>query len=114
MGGGINRLFSILVNMNSIEGGFLGIDEVENGFHHSKLTGVFAALLDGRKRSRTHLAMATHSIEALVAMAQAAGDRYEEDLAIVHMHREKDDSVRAHVYGGRDAIASVELGYEVR
>jgi hypothetical protein len=114
LGGGINRLFSMLINMDWCRNGFLGVDEVENGFHYSKLPGVFRALVEGRKANKAQLALATHSHEALDALVRAAYDLSPDDLAVVHMRRDEQDTVRAHVYGGRDAIASVDLGYELR
>ena len=114
LGGGINQLFRFIINVAFARGGFVGIDEVENGFHHSRHRDVFVRLFEVANRNNTQLFMTTHSAEALRALVDAATETNEDDFAVVHLRREKDDATFAKVFRGQDALASLDLGYELR
>lgn len=114
LGGGINSLFRFLVNLDYARGGYVGIDEVENGFHHSRHSQLFSVLFDMARLNKTQLFMTTHSGEALKAAVKAAHSTLQDDFAVVHMRRERDKSVAVKVFREHDALASVELGYELR
>lgn len=113
-GGGMNNLFRFLVNLDYARGGFLGIDEIENGFHHSRLARIFSCLISSSLATGTQLMMSTHSAEAIAAFVAAADSVGPNDLAVVHLSRQEDESVVAKTFRGRDAISSVKLGYELR
>lgn len=110
----MNNLFRFLINLDYVRGGFLGIDEIENGFHHSRLAGIFSCLLSSSLATRTQLMMSTHSGEAIAAFVAAADSVGPDDLAVVHLSRQEDETVVAKTFRGRDAISSVKLGYELR
>ncbi|MBI4719008.1 MAG: AAA family ATPase [Planctomycetes bacterium] len=113
LGGGINNLFRFLVAIDGAPGGLVAIDEVENGIHHSRLLGVFKALISAASEYGTQLVLSTHSAEALEAIGLAAGEA-PEILAVVRLDRGEDGSVEADVLQGADAVNSVRLGYELR
>ena len=110
----MNNLFRFLVNLDYTRGGFLGIDEIENGFHHSRLADVLSCLLASSVATRTQLMMSTHSAEAIAAFVAAADSVGPNDLAVVHLARREDETVVAKTFRGREAISSVKLGYELR
>lgn len=114
LGGGINGLFGFIINVAFARGGFVGIDEVENGFHHSLHREVFVRLFEAANRNNTQLFLTTHSAEALRALVDAATETKEDDFAVVHLRREKDDAIFAKVFREHDALASLDLGYELR
>ncbi len=114
LGGGINALFRFIVNVNFARGGFIGIDEVENGFHHSLHREVFVILFEVAKSNNAQLFITTHSAEALRALVDAATKTEEDDFGVVHLRREKDDAIFAKVFREQDALASLDLGYELR
>lgn len=113
LGGGVSNLLRYVLCLISTPDGFLGIDEIENGFFHQRLPEVFEGILKLRRKTQTQLMMATHSREALQAITVAARNVCSDDLAIVHLRREN-GIVRPTVLRGEEAIASVELGYELR
>jgi predicted ATPase len=114
LGSGANKLFQLFVNLHYTQGGFLGIDEVENGLYYRHHASIFKHLLMASRQTKTQLVMSTHSAEALRAIAEAAKQVGPGDLAVVHLRRNKDDSVFAKTFRGADAVASLELGYELR
>jgi AAA15 family ATPase/GTPase len=114
LGGGINGLFRFILTVTFARGGFVGIDEVENGFHHSLHREVFVRLFEVANRNNTQLFLTTHSAEALRALVDAATETDEDDFAVVHLRREKDDAIFAKVFREKDALASLDLGYELR
>jgi len=114
LGGGINNLFRYLLAIVTVQGGAVGIDEVENGIHHSLLREVFKALVDCALIEKTQLFLTTHSAEALEAIGQACQGTPKNTLSVVHLEREKDDSLRVNTFCGADAVSSLRLGYELR
>lgn len=88
LGGGMNNVFRFLVNLDFVKGGYLGIDEIENGIHHSLQADVSGHLFQLAKRNRTQLFLTTHSAEALRAFVHAASRTSEDDFAVVHLRRE--------------------------
>ena len=73
LGEGFNRTFSIAVAMDSISGGMLLIDEIENGLHHSVMKDVFAQLFELAVRFDVQVVASTHSAECIRAAYGALG-----------------------------------------
>ncbi|HKW86465.1 MAG TPA: ATP-binding protein, partial [Nitrospiraceae bacterium] len=67
MGGGITRLTTILLSIADAPDGLVLIDEIENGFHYSSLTGVWRAIRELAIMTRTQIFAATHSMECIMA-----------------------------------------------
>jgi predicted ATPase len=114
LGGGVVNSFRYAVSLAYVRSGFLGIDEVENGLYYHRLPEIFSALVQARKRIGTQLMLATHSDEALTALADAAMEHDPDQFAVVHLRREQDDSIRATVIKGRDAKSMRDHGYDLR
>ncbi len=114
LGGGLNNFFRFLVNLGHVRGGWLGIDEIENGIHHSRLRNVFGHLIDNAVSGNTQLMMTTHSNEAVRALAEASREKLFSDVAVVHLRRESSDRVLATTFRGKDLASAVDLGYEIR
>jgi energy-coupling factor transporter ATP-binding protein EcfA2 len=114
LGGGLNNVFRFLVNLGHVRGGWLGIDEIENGIHHSRLRSVFEHLIDNAVSGNTQLMITTHSGEAVRALADVSKARLFSNVAILHLRRESSDQVRATTFRGEDLASAVDLGYEIR
>jgi energy-coupling factor transporter ATP-binding protein EcfA2 len=117
LGGGLSNVFRYLVNFDYARGGFLGIDEVENGIHHSALRSVFRHLVQGAIQANTQLIMSTHSheaVEALSAVVQEYVPGQREQIGAIHLRRDEQDAVALTCLTGDDLVSSVELGYELR
>lgn len=114
LGGGANNFFKFMVNLDAVRGGWLGIDEVENGFFHRRQPELFKNLFIASRAANVQLMLATHSHEALGAMIEAVPKSELSDLAVVHLRRESDDEVRATVLPGPRARSSYVHGYDLR
>jgi hypothetical protein len=114
LGGGINNLFRNVLAIVSVQGGLVGIDEVENGIHHSILPDVFNTLVECALHEKTQLLLTTHSAEALEALGLACKGKPKRTLTVVHLNRNQADTVNANVFRGSDAVSSLRLGYELR
>jgi hypothetical protein len=116
LGGGLNNVFRYLVSLDSVRGGFLGIDEVENGIHYSHLQSIFQTLVQASLETGTQLMMSTHSREAVQALATVAAEfmaPYQGRIGALHVRREG-DVVTPTWFVGEEFISSVQLGYEMR
>ncbi|MEW6249809.1 MAG: AAA family ATPase [Planctomycetota bacterium] len=117
LGGGVNNLLRYLVSLDYVRGGFLGIDEIENGIHHTALPDVFRTLVQRSIETDTQLMMATHSgeaVSALSAVAQEYMPPLNQRIGAIHAARAADDAVRLTWFVGEELTSSVELGYEIR
>ncbi len=114
MGGGINNVFRFLVNLDYTRGGWLGIDEIENGIYYKLLPDLLSKLVDAALSTRTQLMMTTHSGEAVRALAAVSKERLYNDVGIVHLRRDPAGGIRSTRYRGDEFVASTELGYELR
>jgi len=67
IGGGINRLLSMILAIYDASDGVVLIDEVENGFHYSILEMVWQAIFESAKRFNVQVLATTHSYETIKA-----------------------------------------------
>jgi hypothetical protein len=114
LGGGINNIFMYFVDLDATRGGWLGIDEIDNGIHYKHLPKIVRMLVDGAVDSQTQLMMSTHSHEAVKALVSAGEERMYDAVGVVHLQREPDGQIVATQFRGKDLAASVDLGYELR
>lgn len=124
LGDGVNRLLSLLLHISGVKGGYVLVDEVENGFHHSTLEDVWRVLYDAAKTWNCQLFATTHSYECLAAYSGALEPLAPNDYSYVRMQRTEsevigDGAVKSHKITAtqypsdvlRDAIAGA---WEVR
>lgn len=114
LGGGANALFRYLLALQRVAGGILAIDEVEGGFYYRRVDAVFRALLVAARLSGTQIFCTTHSQEVLAALVKAANDLPGDDLSVISVYRSPGGHIAAQVLHERDALNSLELGYELR
>jgi hypothetical protein len=113
MGEGVGRIFSLLLNIASVEGGILLIDEIENGLHHSVMPDVWKAIAIAARSADVQIFATTHSWECIQAAHEAfsKSDRY--DFRLHRLDRVGDD-VEAVTYDKETLETSVTMGLEVR
>lgn len=117
LGGGVNNVFRYLTSLSYARGGFLGMDEVENGIHYTALPTVFRTLVQLCFESGTQLLMSTHSRDAVVALSGVAQEYMPPSrsrIGAIHLSRGGENNVRLTWFVGDEFTSSVELGYEVR
>ncbi len=68
LGDGVRRVLTIALNLQSVRGGMLLIDELETAIHKGALIGVLRWLTQAADHFDTQLFMTTHSLEAVDAV----------------------------------------------
>ncbi len=71
LGDGLARLTSILLRIATAPNGYVVIDEIENGFHHSVLTEIWRAISAAAEANDTQIFATTHSLEVIRAAQDA-------------------------------------------
>ena len=114
LGGGMVRLFHILIAMREAAGGMILLDEIENGLHHSVLTEVWTCIRELAAELEVQVFATTHSLECLDA-AIAAFEDNPDDLA-VHSLRQREDNNRivAASFRGEALLGAREINLEIR
>ena len=113
LGDGAVRLFGIALSLVSSRNGFLVIDEVENGIHHSVLRDFWAMVLQASADNDVQVLATTHSSDCIKAFAHAAVDTYDSDGVLVRLER-AGSGHRAVVYPETELEIAAEQRIEVR
>ena len=71
-------------------------------------------MLCQRKQVDTQLMLATHSLEALAAIIDAATEHDPDQFAVVHLRRDSENEVHVTVIPGVDAKSSLDHGFDLR
>ena len=113
LGEGVLRIFGIALTLASSRTGFLLIDEVENGIHHSVQESFWTALLDGANRNQVQVIATTHSWDAVAGYARAVTKDDRVDGALYRIER-RGNSIRAVAYTEAELVRVADNGNEVR
>jgi len=71
LGDGIRHLISIVTSLYKCKNGYLFIDEIDNGIHHSKLDKLWNIILTISKQQNVQVFATTHSKECIKALLTA-------------------------------------------
>jgi len=114
MGGGTTRLLSVALAMLNFQNGYVLIDEVENGLHHSAQTILWDAIFTWAQKLNIQVFASTHSMECVRAFTGCAKSAlFGVDAMLFRIEREGDKS-RAVEYTRESLAESLESGWEVR
>jgi hypothetical protein len=112
-GQGVQRLIQIVTAAQECAGGFLLIDEIESGIHHSFLRSLWETIFDIAFQSKIQIFLTTHSYECLQSAAMVANELEGQQLAIHRLERRGQDIVCVSA-GEETLVAAIESGFEVR
>ena len=113
MGEGFNRMFELATVMGSSQGGFLLIDEIENGLHHSLLDQVFSNLWSMAKAFDVQVFATTHSMECIESAYAAVGHMEEREYTFHRLDR-TESGVKAVRYKPSMMRTAIEMNMDVR
>lgn len=113
MGDGMNRLLSILLAIRSSPGGYVLIDEIENGFHYSILPKVWEAIGKLAKTLNTQIFATTHSLECAVAAHEVFKKSESYDFQLSRLER-VDDQIKVINFDKDDLDIAIKQNWEVR
>lgn len=95
MGDGMSRILQLSLNMFAAKGGFLLIDEFENGLHYSVQEQVWEMMFAMAEKLDMQVFATTHSRDCVQSFAKVARQRQEDDGILLRVGR----SIRTSDYG---------------
>ena len=113
LGEGAMRLFGLALALANSRDGFLLIDEVENGIHHSVQRDLWHMVLKAAEANNVQVIATTHSFDCVRGFAQATADCPDIEGALVRLER-KNGEMWAVEYSESDLKIAAEQGIEVR
>ena len=113
LGDGALRLFGVALALANSRGGFLLIDEAENGIHYALQRDFWRMVLSGAQENNVQVLATTHSWDCIKGFAQAAKEAEDAEGVLVRLSRQ-DDALRAVEYPEEELAIATEQGIEVR
>ena len=113
LGDGAVRLFGVALALANSQGGFLLIDEAENGIHYSIQRDFWRMVLLTAQESNVQVFATTHSWDCVAGFAQAAVEAEGVEGALVRLDSDG-ENIRAVEYSERQLHVAAEQGIEVR
>ena len=113
LGDGAVRLFGVALALANSQGGFLLIDEAENGIHYSLQRDFWRMVLLTAQANNVQVFATTHSWDCMAGFAQAAVDAADVEGALVRLERDGENT-RAVTYPEEELLAAADHGIEVR
>jgi len=83
LGGGVIRVFEILLALVNSQGGVLLIDEVENGLHYKIQRNAWEVIFEMARRLNVQVFATTHSTDAVQSFQQVALQQQDEKAGVV-------------------------------
>lgn len=116
LGDGVNRMFGLVLALVNVKDGFLLVDEIENGFHHSILSDVWRLIFQLSHRLNVQVFATTHSWECVEAFQQIAKEDTATDGQLISLRAKEDEPgvVVAVPYSEEELAVATKYGIEVR
>jgi len=114
MGGGIMKLLSTALAMLNMQGGFVLIDEIENGLGYLSQRRLWEAIFSWAQKLDIQVFASTHSMECIRAFSDLGeADLFGRDAKLFRIER-MGDAFRAVEYDRELLAESLESNWEVR
>ena len=113
LGDGAVRLFGVALALANSQGGFLLIDEAENGIHYTLQRDFWRMVLLTAQENNVQVFATTHSWDCAAGFARALVDTEGVSGALVRLDSDGED-IRAVEYSEEDLQVAAEQGIEVR
>ena len=113
LGDGAVRLLGVALALVGSRGGFLLIDEAENGIHHTAQYEFWKLVLQMADANDVQVLATTHSWDCVRGFAYAASEHEHGDGVLVRLDRD-DRGLRAVEYSKEGLLTAAEQGIEVR
>ena len=113
LGDGAVRLLGVALALANGQGGFLLIDEAENGIHHSIQRDFWKMVMQTARKNDVQVLATTHGWDCVVGFAQAAADLENVHGVLVRLERDGDET-HAVEYSEDNLNAAARYGIEVR
>lgn len=107
------RVFSMALSLANSRGGFLLVDEIENGIHYSIQRDFWRMVLQAAHENDVQVIATTHSSDCINGFAQAAQEYQDVEGILIRLTR-RYGPLSAVEYSEADLLIAAELGTEVR
>ena len=113
LGDGAVRLFGIALAIANSRGGFLLVDEAENGIHHTAQYELWKFVLQMADANDVQVLATTHSWDCVRGFAYAAAEIGDAEGVLVRLDRD-DSGLHAVEYSEEDLKVAADQSIEVR
>lgn len=113
MGSGMGRLLAMILQAATLTEGLLLFDEIESGFHHSRLEKIWQALQHTVSNTGTQIVATTHSYECLTALSGAFAHETDDQVQVLRLEF-AESGVAAVEVPLSSLAAAIEHSLEVR
>lgn len=113
LGDGAVRVFAVALALANASGGFLFIDEAENGIHHTVHPDFWRMVLQAALESNVQVLATTHSFSCVRGFARASAESETRQGVYVRLERRSDET-KAVTYTRDELEIVAEQGIEVR
>jgi hypothetical protein len=113
MGEGLKRLLAVSLNLVGSTGGYLLVDEIDTGLHHSVMTRMWRLVVEAARRLDVQVLATTHSLDCVRALASL----YEESPNVrdlISLHRIERGAEASVPYSADEILAAAEHQMELR
>ena len=96
LGDGVHRMLAIALSLVAARGGYLLIDEIDTGLHHTVMRKMWALLFETAKRLDVTVFATTHSYDCVYALAAIArpDDRASGEVSLIRIERGNPEGVQ--------------------
>ena len=113
LGDGAISLFRVVLALANSRGGFLLIDEAENGIHHSVLKDLWRFILQVARENNIQVLATTHRLDCIKGFAQADSENEESEGVLIRLGMQ-DGIHRVIEHSEDELIIATEQSIEVR
>lgn len=113
MGDGINRILNLTLALVNSDGGFLLIDECENGLHHSVQDKLWEIIFEIAEKLDIQVFATTHSNDSINSFAKVLENAPKLDGALFRLER-KEESVIANPFSKEEITVAANQGINLR
>ncbi|NRD49697.1 AAA family ATPase [Corallococcus exiguus] len=113
MGEGIHRLLVLSLNLVNAAGGYILVDEIDTGLHHSVMVKMWRLVTEAAKRLNVQVIATTHSLDCVRALASLYEDHRELE-SVISVHRLERGAEKNITYSADELLAAAEHQMEIR
>ncbi len=113
MGDGINRILNLVLALVNSDGGYLLIDECENGLHHSIQDKLWEIIFETAEKLNVQVFATTHSNDTINSFAKVLERNNRLDGALFRLER-KSESVIANSFSKEEITIASNQGINLR
>ena len=114
LGEGALRFYGTALALANCRGGFLLIDEVENGIHHSVQADYWRMIIATARANDVQVLATTHSWDTVKGFSKAATEDKESEGLAYRLERTKSGRLRAVDYSEEDLAVAARADIELR